>query len=64
VLLLNLIGCPFLGDAFKNELLALAGLTSSNASSRVMQALVKSNVDWEGFDLYSALQQKRLYEVY
>ena len=64
ILILNLVDCPFISDQLRLELLSGIEPGASVHASSVRSFLKKVNVDWSGFDLYSSLQQKRLYEVY
>jgi hypothetical protein len=61
---LNLLSCPWVDQATKTKILAAYNITSQPRRKRPHFADRGWNIDWTGFDLYSALQSKRLYEVY
>ncbi|MCB7137446.1 antiviral reverse transcriptase Drt3b [Cellulosimicrobium marinum] len=62
---LNLLSCPFVDDELKQRVAGAYGVSSSSVSvSRFGSDGPLGNVSWTGFDLYDALQRKRLYEVY
>lgn len=58
---LNLVSCPYVPDEIKSALLGAIPGRERSAAIREPRAL---NVEWEKFDLYEALQRKRLFEVY
>jgi hypothetical protein len=60
LLALNLLTCPWVSKEVKDEVLRKYGYRSHPGR----RPATGWNVDWTGFDLYSALQNKRLYEVY
>ncbi|MBD8466982.1 RNA-directed DNA polymerase [Plantibacter sp. CFBP 8798] len=64
IMILNMVSCPFLEPAFAASLLRDYTSTPAQAASAIRSGATYANVDWRGFDLYSALQRKRLYEVY
>nr|WP_302846591.1 antiviral reverse transcriptase Drt3b [Arthrobacter sp. ok909] len=61
---LNVLTCPFVSHRTRAAVLSSYGCTDRGAVARIAGPQTKWNIDWEGFDLYSALQRKRLYEVY
>ena len=61
---LNLLSCPWVAKEIKDAILAAYKLPSQPQRTRTYFADRGWNIDWTGFDLYSALQSKRLYEVY
>jgi hypothetical protein len=64
ILDLNLLTCPYVSLNEKSQLLGRHGVTDPMAMAAATSIVSNWNVDWRNFDLYSALQQKRLYEVY
>lgn len=63
ILALNGIACPYLSDTARQTIVAAYSNDPSEMKG-AMHLYQRWNVSWEGFDLYAALQQKRLYEVY
>ena len=61
---LNLLSCPFIDNATKTVILSAYKIVDPADVSAVTKSRREWNVNWETFDLYAALQQKRLYEVY
>lgn len=60
---LNLTTCPWVPPQVRSSILSSYGCSPTVAkTSRNMEK--PWNIDWSGFDLYDALQAKRLYEVY
>lgn len=61
---LNVLSCPFVDRATKTSLLRDWGVTRPDEVSAICDPRRQWNVNWNTFDLYAALQEKRLYEVY
>ncbi|MDR6612262.1 antiviral reverse transcriptase Drt3b [Leifsonia sp. 1010] len=61
---LNVLSCPFVDRATKVHLLRDLGITRPQEVTAISSPRRHWNVNWESFDLYAALQEKRLYEVY
>lgn len=59
---LNLVTCPWAPDPVRLSILTSYGYVAPRGSRPRRAA--PWNIDWLGFDLYEALQAKRLYEVY
>lgn len=64
IISLNLLSCPFVDDATKTSILSAYKIVDPAAISAMKASRRDWNVNWASFDLYAALQQKRLYEVY
>ncbi|UKF24782.1 RNA-directed DNA polymerase [Clavibacter sp. A6099] len=60
---LNVVTCPWMSQLMKDNVLRSYGSPSGTRMTAGGDGEYW-NVNWEGFDLYSALQGKRLYEVY
>jgi hypothetical protein len=60
---LNTVTCPWMPQSMKDEVLRSYG-SRPTPGKAVADDGEYWNVNWKGFDLYSALQSKRLYEVY
>lgn len=60
---LNLVHCPWVPPSVRSSILVSYGCSAAAAGSST-NAETPGNIDWSGFDLYDALQAKRLYEVY
>ena len=60
---LNLLTCPWVSPGAKAEILKGYGSTFT-ATPYADQRDHGWNINWSNFDLYAALQNKRLYEVY
>lgn len=61
---LNAISCKFLSRKTRTAILEGYGQTDSRIVDQLADRTDHWNVNWTGFDLYAALQRKRLYEVY
>lgn len=61
---LNLLTCPWVPGSTRSSILQAYGFTATTPRSTTRRPPRSWNVDWSGFDLYDALQAKRLYEVY
>ncbi|MFF2272225.1 antiviral reverse transcriptase Drt3b [Agromyces sp. NPDC058136] len=61
---LNLLSCPFASNAAKESVLAAYNVVDPTERGAARSSSRSWNVHWENFDLYAAVQQKRLYEVY
>lgn len=61
---LNMLACPYLSRGTRSSILQRYGEVDAPLLDRLTHQSAHTNVDWNGFDLYAALQQKRLYEVY
>ena len=59
---LNLLTCPWVPGSVRLSILQSWGSPGPRGTAR--RAPGFWNIDWSGFDLYDALQAKRLYEVY
>ena len=67
VIALNLLASPWTPAADRARILegyGYPGTLSPETGSHSRRVLGPWNIDWSGFDLYDALQAKRLYEVY
>jgi len=64
IVTLNLLSCPFIDKATKTTILSAYKIVDPSIVRAVTSSGREWNVNWESFDLYAALQQKRLYEVY
>lgn len=64
IVALNVLTCPFVSHVTRAGVLSSYGCADSGAVARMARPQAKWNIDWEGFDLYAALQRKRLFEVY
>lgn len=63
---LNVLTCPFVPRSIREEICARYAVTAT-ATATVDRLVAKTrrwNVDWESFDLYAALERKRMLEVY
>ena len=61
---LNLIACPFVDDRFKREIFGYYGYRGKGNLRGLFDRGLYGNIDWQRFNLYSALQEKRQHEVY
>lgn len=61
---MNLVSCPFIDWDIKKRVLASYGYCGSEKLQGPVGQGAYGNVDWRRFNLYSALQEKRQYEVY
>ena len=61
---LNMLGCRFVGRDTRVAILNAYGQSDAVVLDDITNQGLHWNIDWDGFDLYAALQKKRLYEVY
>jgi hypothetical protein len=63
---LNVLTCPFVPRSIREEICARYAVTVTAAATvdRLVARSRRWNVDWESFDLYAALERKRMLEVY
>lgn len=61
---LNMLSCRFVSMSLRREIAGRYGAPSQAVLDQIAGGSEHWNVNWDGFDLYAALQRKRLYEVY
>lgn len=61
---LNILSCKVVSRGTRSRILAAYGENDEKVLDLLAKSSTYANVDWNSFDLYAALQQKRLYEVY
>jgi hypothetical protein len=64
IVCLNALASPYVSRATRVAILAEYGYTAPSTLDQAAQPGGGWNIDWHGFDLYAALQKKRLFEVY
>jgi hypothetical protein len=64
VLNLNVLSCPFVGRSIREKIYSRYAPTTTSSVDRLVSGSRRWNIDWEGFDLYAALERKRMLEVY
>ncbi|WP_172829013.1 antiviral reverse transcriptase Drt3b [Paraoerskovia marina] len=61
---LNAITCPFISRPLREEIHNQYAAPTTASVDRLTAKGRRWNVDWESFDLYAALERKRMLEVY
>ncbi len=61
---LNVLTCPFVARSIRKTISARYAVTTEASVDRMVARSRRWNVDWETFDLYAALERKRMLEVY
>lgn len=64
ILNLNALSCPFIRRSTREQIYARYALVTMSSVDRLLAKSRRWNVDWESFDLYAALERKRMLEVY
>lgn len=63
---LNVLTCPFVPRSIRETICARYAVTETPTATvdRLVAKARRWNIDWETFDLYAALERKRMLEVY
>lgn len=64
ILNLNVLSCPFIRRSTREQIYARYASATTSSVDRMLSRSRRGNVDWESFDLYAALERKRMLEVY
>src|SRR6185312_12333752 len=61
---LNVLTCPFVSRSLREAIYTRYAVSTTASVDRLVAKSRRWNVDWETFDLYAALERKRMLEVY
>ena len=61
---LNVLSCPFVTRSLRETIYSRYAMPTTRSVDRMIAKGRRWNVDWETFDLYAALERKRMLEVY
>lgn len=64
ILNLNVVTCPYVSRAIRTKVIDRYLTFDEQTADRLTSPSRRGNVDWESFNLYSALERKRMLEVY